>query len=107
VAVVAAVDPEDMIRGAQERARAARERAQAAADRAEEAREEALAASDPERRELRASEVSDDGRIYEQVQRLRRERAQRGNREPEDLPVVGRPKLHAGRAAIVASYAAT
>jgi hypothetical protein len=32
--------------------------------------------------------MTDDRRVYEDVQRLRRERAERGQREAEDLPVV-------------------
>ncbi len=43
---------------------------------------------DPERGELRPSQVADDGRVDEQVERLGGERAQRGNRELEDLAVV-------------------
>ena len=43
---------------------------------------------DSERRELRAAEMPDDGRVHEQVERLSGERAQRRNREPEDLAVV-------------------
>ena len=63
---------------------------------------------DPERGELRPAEVADDRRVDEEVERLRRERAQRREREPEDLAVVLGAEPHAGRvAAIVASYAAT
>ena len=43
-----------------------------------------------ERGELRPAEVTDDRGVGEDVQRLRGERAERGEREPEDLPVVRR-----------------
>ena len=61
---------------------------------------------DAERRELRAAEVPDDRRVDEEVERLGRERAQRREREPDDLAVVLRPERQPA-AAIVASYAAT
>src|SRR5262249_50066594 len=61
---------------------------------------------DPERGELGAAEMPDDGRVDEQVERFSGEGAERGEREPDDLAVVRRSEPHAD-AAIVASYAAT
>ena len=59
---------------------------------------------DAECGELRSSEVADDRGVDEEVERLGRERAQRGKREPQDLAVVPRPEPHAPRvASIVAS----
>ena len=59
---------------------------------------------DAERGELRAAEVADDRGVDEQVERLRRERAERRERQPEDLPVVPRPEPHlVGVSAIVVS----
>ena len=49
---------------------------------------------DPERCELRAPEMADDRGVDEEVERLRRERAERRDRQPDDLPVVPRPELH-------------
>ena len=43
------------------------------------------------------SEMSDDRRVDEEVERLGRERAQRGEREPDDLAVVLGAERHAGR----------
>ena len=64
---------------------------------------------DAERGELRPAEVPDDRGVDEEVERLRRERAQRREREPEDLAVVPveRSLTRARVASIVASYAAT
>ena len=45
---------------------------------------------DRERRELDRPEVPDDRRVDEQVQRLGRERAERGDRKTADLAIVGR-----------------
>ena len=42
-----------------------------------------------ERRELRRAEVADDRRVGEQVERLGGERSERGEREAQDLAVVG------------------
>ena len=42
-----------------------------------------------ERRELRRAEVPDDRRVDQDVERLRGERAERGDGQPEDLAVVG------------------
>ena len=50
---------------------------------------------DPERSQLHPPEMPDDRGVDEQVERLRSERAERGNREPKDLPVVRRPQRHA------------
>ena len=61
---------------------------------------------DPERGELRAAEVAHDRRVDEEVDGLGRERAQRGQREPDDLAVVPGADPHPV-ASIVASYAAT
>ena len=47
-------------------------------------------AGEPQRRDLRAAEVTDDRGVDQDVQRLRRERAERGQRQPEDLAVVRR-----------------
>ena len=59
---------------------------------------------DAERRELRPAEVADDRGVDEEVERLRRERAQRRKREAEDLAVVPGAQPHAVReASIVAS----
>ena len=43
---------------------------------------------DAEGGELRPAEVADDGGVDEDVERLRCERAERGNRKAEDLAVV-------------------
>ena len=43
---------------------------------------------DAERSELRPAEVADDRGVDEEVERLRRECAQRREREPDDLAVV-------------------
>ncbi len=50
-----------------------------------------------ERGDLRPAEVADDRRVGEDVERLRRERAERRQREPDDLAVVGRTKAHRAR----------
>ena len=48
--------------------------------------------------------MTDDGRVDEEVQRLRRERPQSRECEPDDLAVVRRAQPHAVRvASIVAS----
>ena len=62
---------------------------------------------DPERRELLAAQVPDDGRVDEEVQRLGSERAQRRKRETGDLAVVLRTQPHTSSAWIVASNAVT
>ena len=77
---------------------------------------------DPERSELGPTEMPDDRRVDEEVEGLRRQRAERRQREPEDLAVVPRPQSHKhvsrsrrrgdiyvayAEAAMVASYAAT
>ena len=61
---------------------------------------------DSERGELGPTEMSDDRRVDEEVERFGRQRAQRGEREPEDLAVVLGAEGHPV-AWIVASYAAT
>ena len=61
---------------------------------------------DPERGELGPTEMSDDRRVDEEVERFGRERAQRREREPEDLAVVLGAEGHPV-AWMVASYAAT
>ena len=45
-------------------------------------------AREAERGELRASEMADDGRVRQDVERLRGERAEGRQRQVEDLPVV-------------------
>ena len=45
-------------------------------------------AGEPERGDLRAAEVADDCRVDEDVERLRCERTERRQREPQDLAVV-------------------
>ena len=52
-----------------------------------------------ERGELRRAEVADDRGVDEQVERLGRQRAERGEREAQDLAVVGRA-AHAGHSTI-------
>ena len=47
-----------------------------------------------ERGDLRPAEVADDRRVGEDVERLGRERAERGQREPDDLAVVRGAKTH-------------
>jgi hypothetical protein len=49
-----------------------------------------------ERRELRRAEVADDRRVGQEVERLGGQRAQRGDREPQDLAVDGGAALHRG-----------
>lgn len=51
-------------------------------------------AGEPERRDLRPAEMTDDCRVRQHVQGLRRERAERRQREPEDLAVVRRTQPH-------------
>jgi hypothetical protein len=43
---------------------------------------------DGQRGQRRRAEVPDDRRVDEDVERLRRQRAERGQREPQDLAVV-------------------
>ena len=47
-------------------------------------------AGEPERRDLRPAQVADDRRIREHVQRLGGERAERRQRQTQDLSVVAR-----------------
>src|SRR5207253_6975587 len=51
-------------------------------------------AGEAERRDLRPAEVTDDGRVGEDVQRLGRQRAERRQRETNDLAIVRGPKAH-------------
>ena len=52
---------------------------------------------DAESGELRPSEMADDRRVDEQIERLGSESAQRGEREPHDLAVVRERRLTTGR----------
>ena len=51
-------------------------------------------AGEAERRDLRPAEVTDDRRVGEDVQRLGRQRAERRQRETDDLAIVRGPKAH-------------
>src|SRR3954451_3277679 len=51
-------------------------------------------AGQPERCDLRPTEVTDDRRVGEDVERLRRERAERRQRQTDDLAIVGGTKTH-------------
>ena len=51
-------------------------------------------AGEPERGDLRPAEMADDRRVDEDVERLGRQRPERRQREPHDLPVVGGAQAH-------------